>query len=147
MITFPVRTGPGLTHNALFTGPSDSRLKQTPSEHKRLLDITTLPGAKTILANPNPTLRRIGIANLRKMASAREKAFPKYWNDIVPRPDKGVRPISSSSWIGAVSYRPGVASIRIGTKNFTCPMSERQLKMFLESPSLGQYFNRYLKLR
>lgn len=146
MITFPVKTGLSLTHNALFTGASNSRLKQTPAEHKRLLDITTLPGAKAILANPNPAVRRIGLANLEKLAIAREKAFPKYWNDLRPRPDKGVFPLSSSSWIGNVSYNPGVATVRIGTKNYACPMSERQLKRFLESPSLGQYFNRYLKM-
>lgn len=146
MITFPVKTGQGLTHNALFTGPSDSRLKQTQSEHRKLLDITSLRGASAILANPNPVVRKVGIANLRKLAIAREKACPKYWNDTVPRLDKGVRPLSSSSWIGNVTYRPGSATIRIGTKNYTCPMSERQLKRFLESPSLGQYFNKYLRL-
>lgn len=147
MITFPVKTGLALTHNALFTGPSDARLRQTLSEHKKLLDYRTIPGAAKILANPNPAIRRIGLANLRKLAIAREKAFPKYWNDLRPRPDKGVLPLSSSSWIGNVSYVPGIATIRIGTKNYTCPMSERQLKRFLESPSLGSYFNKYLKLK
>lgn len=147
MITFPVKTGPALTHNALFTGPSVARLRQTPSEHKQLLDYRTIPGAAKILANPNPAVRAMGIANLKKLAIAREKAYPKYWNDLRPRMDKGILPLSSSSWIGSVAYSPGIATVRIGTKNYVCPMSERQLKRFLESPSLGQYFNKYLKLR
>lgn len=147
MITFPVKTGLSWTHNALFTGPSEARLKQTLAQHKSLLDITTLPGASKILANPNPAVRRLGLSYLRKLAIAREKAFPRYWNDIKPRLDKGVLPLSSSSWIGNVSYSPGFAYIRIGAKKYACPMSERQLKRFLESPSLGKYFNKYLKLR
>lgn len=147
MITFPVRTGLGLSNNALFTGVSDARLKQTPNEHAKLLDITTLPNARVILANPNPAIRASGIASLNKLAIAREKAYPKYWNDTVPRLDKGIRPLSSSSWIGNVSYRPGIATIRMGTRNCTRPMSERQLKRFLESPSLGRYFNRYLRYK
>lgn len=145
MITFPVRTGPGLTHNALFTGVSNARLRQTPAEHQRLLDYRSLPNASLILKNPNPVIRASGIASLKKLAIAREKAYPKYWNDTVPRLDKGIRPLSSSSWIGNVAYRPGIATITIGTRNHTCPMSERQLKRFLESPSLGQYFNNYIK--
>lgn len=147
MITFPVRTGAALTRNALFTGQSDARLKQTPSEHRNLLDYKTIPGAMKILANPNPAIRASGIARLKQMAIAREKAYPKYWNDTVPRRDKGVRPLSSSSWIGNVTYRPGMASIRIGARKYDCPMSERQLKRFLESPSLGRYFNRFLRLK
>lgn len=146
MITFPVKTGLSLTHNALFTGPSVARLRQTPSEHKQLLDFRTVPSAAEILANPNPAVRSMGIAHLKKLAIAREKAFPKYWLDTKPRLDKGVLPLSSSSWIGNVSYSPGIATVRIGTKNYNCPMSERQLKRFLESPSLGSYFNKYLKV-
>ena len=145
MITFPVLTAAPLTHNALFSGVSDSRLRQTQAEHERLLDIMTLPGAQDIINHPNSVLREIGMANLKKLAEAREKACPKYWDDEEPRPDNGEYPLSSSSWIGNVSYRPGVAIVHIGDREYYCPMDEVTLKEFLESPSLGRFFNKHIR--
>lgn len=149
MITFPVKTGAAFTHNALFTGTSDTRLRQTPMEHRQLLDIKSLPGYAAAMAIPNPAIRRVRLQQLRAQAIEREKRYSKYWNEKTPRRDSrtGIKPLSSSSWIGQVTYGNGVARVRIGNRNYSCPMTERTLKQFLESPSLGRFFNKHLRLK
>ena len=147
MITFPVRTGAAYTRNALFTGVSDTRLKQTESEHRQLLDIRTMPEYRTVLALP-PQARPAAIARLRELAKLRERQYPKYWNDRRPRADRrGIRPLSSSSFLGDIGYQSGVATVRIGQRTYGYPMSQMRLKQFLESPSLGIFYNRYMSRR
>ncbi len=147
MITFPVRTGAAYTRNALFSGVSDTRLGQSPMEHRKLLDIRTLPEYRTVLSLP-PQARQAALVRLRTLAELREKQYPKYWKDSRPRADRrGIRPLSSSSFLGDIDYGAGVARVRVGHGLHSYPMSQMRLKQFLESPSLGRFYNRYMRKR
>ena len=59
---------------------------------------------------------------------------------------------ASSSFVRNIRYRPhisghsGTAFVTLGTKNYYYPMSLRRLSNWLNSRSLGQYYNRYIKL-
>lgn len=149
MIKFQVVTGPALSHNALLSGMPIARQKQTADQHRALLDIKTVPGYRKYLTlrRTNPALADIMKRGLVIQAIEREKKDPRYWdNDKFPR-----RPVkSSSSWIGTVNYDPNTRNmmVRIGNKFYTVPgQHSLQVKAFLESPSLGRYFNQHYKHR
>lgn len=56
---------------------------------------------------------------------------------------------SSSTFVRNIRYMPNanVSWVRLGTKDYWYPMSLRRLSNWLNSRSLGQYYNRYIKLK
>lgn len=59
---------------------------------------------------------------------------------------------AASSFIRNIRYRPGVTGngvsfVRLGKNLYWYPMTMRRLSNWLNSRSLGQYYNRYIKLK
>jgi len=56
---------------------------------------------------------------------------------------------ASSTFVRNIRYMPNanVSWVRLGTKDYWYPMSLRRLSNWLNSRSLGQYYNRYIKLK
>lgn len=139
MITFNVLTTANGAHNATQSGNRLATERQSPTEHADLLDVRTMPGYDRIMKMPglirNPLLRA-----LQKAADLRERQFPKYWNDTVPR-----RAISqSSSWVGNVQYDPSTqtALIDLGGKLYSYPgITPEGLSRLLNSNSMGKFLN------
>lgn len=141
MPIFNVLTSKG---NVLKSGDRRAAERQTKVEHDKLLDIRTFPEYKTIMSMPPGPQRTMAIAALNAKAQLMEKEYPKYWNDKYPR-----RPIGqSSSWVGDVDYDPysQVMSVNIGGKNYAYPgQSANDVASFINSNSLGKYYNDHLK--
>ena len=139
MITFNVLTANSGTGNASKSGNRLATERQTPIEHADLLDIRTLPGYDTAMKAPK-ILRSPLLYALQKAANMRERHFPKYWDDKVPR-----RAISqSSSWVGNVQYDPDTqtALIDLGGKLYSYPgVTPEGLSHLLNSGSLGKFLN------
>ena len=60
---------------------------------------------------------------------------------------------ASSSFVRNITYKPhvsgntGTAFVRLGDKDYWYPMSMRRLSNWLNYKSLGQYYNKYIKLK
>lgn len=73
-----------------------------------------------------------------------------YYFDV----DKAATPFSntsqnlSSTWIGNIKYLPysNVAFVKLGNSEYYYGMTPRQLSTWLNSRSLGQYYNNFIKL-
>ena len=54
----------------------------------------------------------------------------------------------ASTFIQRISYEPNsrIAFVRMGNSTYYYPMTERQLGAWLRSKSLGQWYNKHLKL-
>lgn len=141
---FNVLTSKGGTGNALKSGDRLATERQTQAEHNRLLDITSLPEYKVVMAIPPGLQRVMAIRALNAKAQLMEKEYPKYWNDEYPR-----RPITqSSSFIGDVNYDPysRVMNVEVGNRTYSYPsQSPNNVANFLNSNSLGRYYNNILK--
>ena len=137
---FNVLTSKGGTGNALKSGDRRATERQTKSEHDNLLDISSLPEYKAVMAMPPGPQRDMAIRALNAEAQLIEKDYPKYWEDEYPR-----RPISqSSSWVGNVDYDPvsKVMNIQLGNKTYSYPnVSPEGAARFLNSDSLGKFLN------
>ena len=141
---FSVFNGDGsLAGNALKSGNREAAKRQTQQEHNDLLDITTLPEYQQFMALP-PAAKAIAMQQLKQKAEDRERLDPKYWDDANPR-----RAISqSSSWIGDFDYDPyaNYLLVRMGNKDYGfASMTPDTVAEWINSPSLGQYFNDYIK--
>lgn len=140
MPIFNVLTAKSGTGNALKSGDRNATYRQTDDEHKRLLDITTLPNYSVVMAMPPGPQRDMAIRALNAEAQLMEREYPKYWDDQVPR-----RPITqSSSWVGNVDYDPysQVMNIQLGNKTYSYPnVSPDGAAKFLNSDSLGKFLN------
>lgn len=140
MPIFNVLTSKGGTGNALKSGDRLATERQSKAEHDKLLDISSLPEYKAIMAMPPGPQRTMAIEALNAKAQLMEKANPKYWNDQYPR-----RNISqSSSWVGNVQYDPEskVMNIQLGDKTYSYPnVSPEGAAKFLNSSSLGKFLN------
>ena len=55
----------------------------------------------------------------------------------------------SSSWVGNIKYLPysNVAFVRLGNGEYYYGMTPRQLSAWLNSRSLGSYYNNYIKMK
>lgn len=141
---FNVLTSKGGTSNALKSGDRLATQRQTQAEHNKLLDISSLPEYTAILSIPPGPQRVMAIKALNAKAQLMEKEYPKYWNDEYPR-----RPITqSSSFIGDVSYDPysQVMNLEVGNRTYSYPsQSPNDVANFLNSNSLGSYYNNILK--
>ena len=141
---FNVLTSKGGTGNALKSGDRLATERQTQAEHNKLLDITSLPEYKVVMAMPPGPQRIMAIRALNAKAQLMEKEYPKYWNDEYPR-----RPITqSSSFIGDVNYDPysQVMNVEVGNRTYSYPsQSPNDVANFLNSNSLGSYYNNILK--
>ena len=137
---FNVLTSKGGTGNALKSGDRRATERQTKSEHDDLLDISSLPEYKAVMAMPPGPQRDMAIKALNAEAQLMEKGYPKYWEDEYPR-----RTISqSSSWVGNVDYDPvsKVMNIQLGNKTYSYPnVSPEGAARFLNSDSLGKFLN------
>ena len=144
MPIFNVLTSKGGTGNALKSGDRLATQRQTQAEHNKLLDIRSLPEYTAVMSMPPGPQRQMAIRALNAKAQLIEKEFPKYWNDEYPR-----RPITqSSSFIGDVSYDPysQVMNIEVGNRTYSYPsQSPNNVANFLNSNSLGSYYNNILK--
>lgn len=140
MPIFNVLTSKGGSGNALKSGDRLATERQSKAEHDKLLDISSLPEYKSIMAMPPGPQRTMAIEALNAKAQLMEKANPKYWNDQYPR-----RNISqSSSWVGNVQYDPEskVMNIQLGDKTYSYPnVSPEGAAKFLNSDSLGKFLN------
>lgn len=141
---FNVLTSKGGTGNALKSGDRLATQRQTQAEHNKLLDIRTTPEYTAVMSMPPGPQRQMAIRALNAKAQLMEKEYPKYWNDEYPR-----RPITqSSSFIGDVSYDPysQVMNIEVGNRTYSYPsQSPNDVANFLNSNSLGSYYNNILK--
>lgn len=141
---FNVLTSKGGTGNALKSGDRLATQRQTQAEHNKLLDIRSLPEYTAVMAMPPGPQRVMAIRALNAKAQLMEKEFPKYWNDEYPR-----RPITqSSSFIGDVNYDPysQVMNLEVGNRTYSYPsQSPKNVSDFLNSTSLGRYYNNILK--
>lgn len=136
---FDIITGNGLGSNILKSGDRLATFRQTPQEHEELLDERTMPGYQEAMALQGPA-RLFAIQQLRAQAQLREQEYPKYWDDEYPR-----RPIDqSSSWVGDINYDPysNVAQVQLGNKVYSYSMSPNRIAEILNSPSIGQEFNK-----
>ena len=141
---FNVLTSKGGTGNTLKSGDRLATQRQTQAEHNKLLDIRSLPEYTAVMSMPPGPQRVMAIKALNAKAQLMEKEYPKYWNDEYPR-----RPITqSSSFIGDVSYDPysQVMNIEVGNRTYSYPsQSPNDVEHFLNSNSLGSYYNNILK--
>lgn len=141
---FNVLTSKGGTGNALKSGDRLATQRQTQAEHNKLLDIRTMPEYQVVMSMPPGPQRVMAIRALNAKAQLMEKEYPKYWNDEYPR-----RPITqSSSFIGDVNYDPysQVMNIEVGNRTYSYPsQSPNDVANFLNSNSLGSYYNNILK--
>ena len=141
---FNVLTSKGGTGNTLKSGDRLATQRQTQAEHNKLLDIRSLPEYQAVMSMPNGPQRVMALRALNAKAQLMEKEYPKYWNDEYPR-----RPITqSSSFIGDVSYDPysQVMNIEVGNRTYSYPsQSPNDVANFLNSNSLGSYYNNILK--
>ena len=144
MPIFNVLTSKGGTGNALKSGDRLATQRQTQAEHNKLLDIRSLPEYTAVMSMPPGPQRQMAIRALNAKAQLIEKEFPKYWNDEYPR-----RSISqSSSFIGDVNYDPysQVMNLEVGNRTYSYPsQSPNNVANFLNSNSLGSYYNNILK--
>lgn len=141
---FNVLTSKGGTGNALKSGDRLATQRQTQAEHNKLLDIRTMPEYQAVMSMPPGPQRQMAIRALNAKAQLMEKEYPKYWNDEYPR-----RPITqSSSFIGDVNYDPysQVMNLEVGNRTYSYPsQSPNDVANFLNSNSLGSYYNNILK--
>ena len=141
---FNVVTSKGGTGNALKSGDRLATQRQTQAEHNKLLDISSLPEYQVVMSMPPGQQRVMAISALNAKAQLMEKEYPKYWNDEYPR-----RPITqSSSFIGDVNYDTysQVMNIEVGNRTYSYPsQSPNDVANFLNSNSLGRYYNNILK--
>lgn len=141
---FNVLTSKGGTGNALKSGDRIATQRQTQAEHNKLLDIRSLPEYTAVMTMPPGPQRVMAIKALNAKAQLMEKEYPKYWNDEYPR-----RAISqSSSFIGDVNYDPysQVMNLEVGNRTYSYPsQSPNDVANFLNSNSLGSYYNNILK--
>lgn len=141
---FNVLTSKGGTGNALKSGDRLATERQTQAEHNKLLDISSLPEYTAVMSMPPGPQRVMAIRALNAKAQLLEKEYPKYWNDEYPR-----RPITqSSSFIGDVNYDPysQVINVEVGNRTYSYPsQSPKNVSDFLNSNSLGSYYNNILK--
>lgn len=141
---FNVLTSKGGTGNALKSGDRLATQRQTQAEHNKLLDISSLPEYQVVMSIPPGPQRVMAIRALNAKAQLMEKESPKYWNDEYPR-----RPITqSSSFIGDVNYDPysQVMNVEVGNRTYSYPsQSPNDVANFLNSNSLGRYYNNILK--
>lgn len=136
---FDIITGNGLGSNVLKSGDRQATFRQTPQEHEELLDERTIPGYQEAMTLKGPA-RLFAIQQLRAQAALREAESPHYWDDEYPR-----RPIDqSSSWVGDINYDPysNVAQVQLGNKVYSYSMSPNRIAEILNSPSIGQEFNK-----
>lgn len=141
---FQVLTSQGGTGNAIKSGDRQATLRQSISEHNALLDVSTLPEYKTVMAMPPGPQKALAIMSLNAKAQLRERECPKYWDDEYPR-----RPITqSSSFIGDVQYDPysELMTMNVGNKSYAySSQSPNDVANFINSNSLGKYYNDNLK--
>lgn len=141
---FNVLTSKGGTGNALKSGDRLATQRQTQAEHNKLLDIRTMPEYTAVMSMPPGPQRAMAIRALNAKAQLREREYAKYWDDKYPR-----RSISqSSSWVGDVNYDPysQVMNVEVGNMTYSYPsQSPNDVANFLNSNSLGRYYNNILK--
>lgn len=143
MIHFDVMTGAGLGNNALIGGVREAVERQTPYEHEALLDVTTLPDYQRIMST-NPSAIAMFMPSLIAQAELREAEYPKYWDDSVPRLDV----TQSSSFIGPTDYDPYSNMAMVQLNNRVYPyvgIDPVRMAEWLNYPSMGQYYNRFVK--
>lgn len=143
MIHFDVMTGAGLGNNALIGGVREAVERQTPYEHEALLDVTTLPDYQRIMTT-NPSALAMFMPSLIAQAELREAEYPKYWDDSVPRRDV----TQSSSFVGPMDYDPYSNMAMVQLNNRVYPyvgMDPVRMAEWLNYPSIGQYYNRFVK--
>ena len=141
---FNILTAPGLGNNALKSGDRLATERQTQAEHDALLDPTNLPEYQDIMLLPDGPHKSLALSALNAKAQMREREYAKYWDDQYPR-----RPISQSdSFIGNMNYDPysNYLNINIGNKSYSYSnMKPSQVSDMLNAPSIGKYYNDYLK--
>lgn len=136
-------TGAGLGNNALIGGVREAVERQTPYEHEALLDVTTLPDYQRIMTT-NPSALAMFMPSLIAQAELREAEYPKYWDDSVPRRDV----TQSSSFVGPMDYDPYSNMAMVQLNNRVYPyvgMDPVRMAEWLNYPSIGQYYNRFVK--
>lgn len=141
---FTVYSGiPTLAGNALLAGDRRATHRQTPQEHADLLDITTLPNYQAML-RANPAAIAMLMPAFQAEAELREQQDPRYWEDALPR-----RQVSqSSSFIGDWDYDPDTQNLQVlmNGRAYSFPgFTPEHVAEWINSPSLGKYFNQNLK--
>lgn len=120
------------TRNALQNG--DAAYRQSQAEHDALLHKYEHPGqtpAEKMIAAERGVLE--------------EKLNPKYWEDDIPRRDLN----ATSSWVDQIEYLPslGIAILQNNGKQYYYPMTSNEVGDWMNSDSIGSYFDKNVKSR
>lgn len=123
MIDFGVRSGSGMTRNALLNRANkEAAYKQTP------LDTEFEDNARRLAKDP--TLETT-----------------KHYRDYESKPRLDLTP--SSSFISGVRYEPslGICFIQMNGETKTIPMTPDEVAKFVTADSLGQHYNNFIELK
>lgn len=125
--------GQGSRNVLLNRENGEAAYRQTDAEHNEALQKYMTPGmdSKSLL---EATVK----------GQDEEKLNPKYWDDDTPRLDLG----GSSSWIDDIEYMPelGLAIMHTGGREYYYPMTPDEVGDWMNSDSLGSYYNNFVKL-
>lgn len=139
MIDFGVVGGqPELTRNVLHRanfGNNMAAFKQSPEEHRKLLDKYKKPGM---------TAMQLRAAHMNGKKA--EKKFIRYWDDDT-KPRRPLTP--SSSFITSLKYDPvnKVAWVGMNGNEYEYPMDQYEVGRWVTSGSLGKFYNQRVKLK
>jgi len=123
------------TRNVLLNRTNgDAAYRQSPIEHEAALHKYETP-------NQTPAERLFAA----ERGEIEEKELPKYWLEDVPRRDLG----GSSSWIDNIEYLPdlGLAIMHTNGHEYYYPMTADEVGDWMNSDSLGSYYNANVKLK
>ena len=86
---------------------------------------------------------------LRGLDAVDPKQVQEYRVASAAAPYSNVPGYPASTFITNVRYRPNSERVfvRMGGKTYVYPLTERQLAAWMKSKSLGQWYNKYLKLK
>lgn len=127
-----------MTRNGMFNAATKpAAYRQTQLQHDRTINKYVRKGM---------TPAQIMLAQVR--GEQEEMLNPRYWNDQYPRRGN-TNAFASSSWIDEIEYLPdmGLAIMKTDGREYYYPMTARQVGNWVTSNSLGQYYNRLVKLK
>lgn len=116
----------------------DAAYRQTAMEHQDYID----EFARRRMANgENPAMAYYNAETIDE-----PQQVEQYWNDFTPRRDIG----GSSSWVRSIEHLPDAGMSIMTTSNgkeYYYPQTSDEAGDWINSDSIGQHFNNYIKMR
>ena len=93
-------------------------------------------------------IRRLAVTNPTK-AAIEEMSPQEFHAEAAAEPFKNRPSRAASTFVRRIRYFPfsQVSLVTLGNSQYVYPMSKPQLARWMNSNSLGQYYNRYIKLK